>query len=151
MRLVMGRKPAWWLGAAAVVAAIGVVAVGVPAYNERARHDELAEAFRNLSAIRTWMDGYYQYHRTYARGDVCGASVVPPDRARYFSYACALDTTSGAPPGQSYAAIATGISSHTAGFKFTIDQKNNRATQSIPADWGRLPADARTKWVERKP
>lgn len=139
------------IAVAAIAAIIAAIAFAVPAYNDRARRDQLAEAFRNLSDIQVWMDGYFQHYRTYARLDVCGASVVPADRARYFSYACILDTTAGAAPGQSYIAIATGVSPRTTGFKYTIDQKKNRATVSIAANWGALPANARNAWVEREP
>lgn len=138
------------LGAAAI-AVLVAAALGLPAYNDRARHAEIHEAFRNLSDIGTWMEGYYQHYRNYAKGDVCGAAVVPEERARHFTYTCALNTTAGAASGQSYKITAKGKSRHTTGFIFTIDQSKARATLSIPADWGPLPANARATWVDRKP
>ena len=138
------------LGVVAVVI-IAAAAFALPAYNDRARRSELQEAFQNLSDIQVWMENFHNYGKTFARVDTCGAAVVPPERAQYFSYACALDTTAGAPPGQSYTATAKGKSRHTAGFSFRIDQTKARATAAIPADWGPLPADARSAWVDRKP
>ncbi len=149
MRRIAGRKLFWWLGAAAV-AGIAVVAAGIPVYNEWQRRAQLSEAFRNLADIQVWMEAYYAHNRSYARAGVCGAAVVPADRARYFAYSCVPDTVAGAPPGQTYAATANGKSRHTEGFVFSIDEKKQRVTRSVPADWGRLPPKATTTWLDRK-
>ena len=138
------------LGATVIVAIIGAIALAIPAYTDRLRRDQVLEAFQNLSDIQAWMEGFYKHYRNYARGDLCGAAVVPEDRARYFTYACAVDTTAGAAPGQSYKATATGKSCPMAGFAFAIDEKKARATLSIPSDWGALPASAGSIWVDRK-
>ncbi len=149
MRFSAGRKLIWWLGAAAVVAGIAVVAAGVTAFSDWQRRDQLNEAFRNLSDIQAWMDAYYAHHRTYARAGACGAAVVPADRARHFTYACAPYTVAGAPPGQTYTAFATGKSRYTTGFAFSIDEKKRRITVSVPPDWGSLPRAAATKLLDR--
>ena len=150
MRLFAGRKLALSLGAAALVAVIAAVAFGLPAYHERQRRAQLNEAFRNLSDIQVWMDAYYAHHRTYARAGVCGAAVVPADRAQNFTYACVPDAKPGAPAGQTYVATATGKSSQTRGFVFSIDEKKQRATLAAPADWGPMPAAARSNWLEKR-
>lgn len=150
MRLVKGRKLLWWLGAAAVVAAIAVVAAGIPAYNERQRREQLNEAFRNLADVQAWMEAYYAHHRSYARAGVCGAAVVPEDRIRYFSYSCVPDAVAGGTPGQTYTATATGKSRHTVGFIFSVDEKKQRVTLSVPADWGPLPPTAGSAWLEKR-
>lgn len=150
MRPGLGRKLIGWLGAAAVVAVIAVVALGLPAYNERQRRDQLNEAFRNLSDIQVWMDAYYAHHRAYARADVCGAAVVPADRAQYFTYSCAPDPKPGSPAGQTYVATATGKARHTNGFVFSIDEKKRRSTMATPADWGPMPAAAKSIWLDRR-
>jgi Tfp pilus assembly protein PilE len=142
------------IAAAAAVGVAGIAAIAyfqVPAYKERARDEQLAEAFRNLSDIHAWMDGYHQHYKTYANRDACAAAAVPAERARHFDYACVLDTAAGAGPGQSYTAIATGKSPGTAGFKFTIDQNKNKATATVARDWGALPANAGSVWLGRKP
>ena len=138
------------LGAFAAGVAVVSIVFSIPAYNERARRAEIQEAFRNLSDIETWMTGYYQHYKNYSNGDVCGAAMVPEERARYFAYSCTLTTTAGSPPGRSYKATATGKTRHTAGFTFTIDQNKVRATVSIPSDWGPLPANAGATWVDRR-
>lgn len=150
MRLVKGRKLIWWLGAAALLALIAVVAAGLPAYNERQRREQLDEAFRNLADVQAWMEAYYAHHRSYARAGVCGAAVIPEDRMQYFSYLCVPDAAAGAPPGQTYTATATGKSRHTTGFVFSIDEKKQRSTKSVPAEWGPLPPTAGTIWLDRK-
>lgn len=149
MRLLAGRKLAWSLGAVGIVAVAAAVAIGVPAYGDWQRRNQLTEAFRNLSDIHTWMVAYYAHHRSYARNGACGAAIVPDDRAKYFTYTCAPDTVAGAQPGQTFKAFATGKSRYTAGFTFTIDEKNLRATTSVPADWGHLPPAAAGKWLDR--
>ena len=139
------------LGAATLVVIIASIAFALPSYNERMRRNQLLEAFQNLSDIQLWMEGFYQHYRVYARGDVCGAAVVPEARAQHFTYTCALDTTAGVAPGQSYTATATGKSRYTTGFIFTIDQNKIHGTVSIPSDWGTPSASAQTTWVDRKP
>jgi type IV pilus assembly protein PilE len=137
-----------------VVAIVAIIAsFALPAYNDYVRRSQLTEAFTNLSDFRIRMEQFYQDNRTYANAGACGAALPSAGNARYFTYACALDTTPGAPAGQSYTMTATGSNSNTSGFVFTINQTNTRATTSIASAWnaGVLPADAGTRWVDRKP
>lgn len=137
-----------------VVAIVAIIAsFALPAYNDYVRRSQLTEAFTNLSDFRIRMEQYYQDNRTYSNAGACGASLPTAGNSRYFGYACALDTTVGAPAGQSYTMTATGSNANTSGFVFTINQTNTRVTTSIASAWnaGVLPADAGTRWVDRKP
>jgi type IV pilus assembly protein PilE len=135
----------------AVVALLATVAY--PAYTDYTRRSMLAEATSNLSDFRVRMEQFYQDNRSYANGGgACGAALPAAGDARYFAYACTLDTTAGMPAGQSYRASATGnAGSNVAGFVFTVNERNVRATTGMHADWGALPADAGTRWIIRKP
>ncbi len=131
-----------------------LAAVAMPAYNDYVRRGMLVEATNNLSDMRVRMEQFYQDNRTYAGGGLngCGIAAPPAGDARYFTYTCALDTTVGAAPGQSYRITATGnASSNVTGFVFTLNERNVRATTGMHASWGALPAEAAFSWSTRKP
>jgi type IV pilus assembly protein PilE len=137
------------------VAILAILAsVAFPAYTDYTRRSMITEATANLADFRVRMEQFYQDNRTYAGGGLngCGAAAPPAADQRYFAIACALNTTAGMPAGQSYRATATGAAgSNVAGFVFTINERNVRATTGMHASWGALPADAGTRWVNRKP
>lgn len=136
--------------AVAVIAILS--AIGYPSYRDHVRRTQIQEAFAQLSDYRLRMEQYYQDNRRYANlaGTACGVPVPAPQDPR-FGYVCALDTTVGAAAGQSYTATATGSAGYANGFAFTINERNVRATTLMHADWGTLPADANTRWIQRKP
>jgi type IV pilus assembly protein PilE len=135
------------------VAIIAILAaIAIPNYNDYIRRSQLQEAFTNLSDFRVRMEQFYQDNRSYANGGNCGAAA--PGGAKYFGFACALNTTAGAPAGQSYTATATAIATASAaGAIFTIDQKNVKATVAMPTEWqtSALPGDAGSRWVDKRP
>lgn len=138
---------------AMVVMAI-LAAVALPSYTDHVRRGMLVEATNNLSDMRVRMEQYYQDNRNYAGGGLngCGVAGPPAGDARYFVYACALDTTAGAAAGQSYRITATGVAgSNVTGFVFTLNETNVHATSGMHASWGALPADANIRWSTRKP
>jgi type IV pilus assembly protein PilE len=132
------------------VVVIGILsAIAYPSYTDYVRRGQLQEAFTNLSDFRVRMEQYYQDNRSYANaGGACGAAAVPGGSIKYFGYACALNTTAGAPAGQSYTMTATGASSNTTGFVYTINERNVRATTSV-GPWT-LAADAASRWQDKK-
>lgn len=103
-----------------VVAIIAILAaIAIPIYSTYVTRSKLTDAQNNLSAYRVQMEQYFQDNRQYANGTNCG---VTPTSTKYFTYTCALTT-----PG--YTITATGVTgTQTAGFVFTIDQGNTRAT-----------------------
>ncbi len=131
-----------------VVAVIGILsAFAFPAYQDYVRRGQLAEAFTNMNDYRLRMEQYFQDNRNYASGVNCGVGLPS---GRYFTYGCALDTTAGAAANQSYRLTATGTSGYTTGFSYSIDERNNRVTTGI-GEWGILPSDAGSRWVDKKP
>jgi type IV pilus assembly protein PilE len=118
-----------------VVAIIGVLAaVAIPSYNDYVRRGALQEGFGLMSDFRVRMEQFYQDNRSYANpANTCGA-VIPGNTAR-FTFACQLDTTGGAPPGQSYTLTGTGVGT-LLNFTYTINETNTRRTTNVPADWG---------------
>jgi len=134
-----------------VVVVISVLAsLAYPSYTDYVRRGQLQEAFANLSDYRVRMEQFYQDNRSYANGANCGASALPGGNVKYFGYTCTLNTTAGAPAGQSYTMAAAGSSGGVVGFTFTINERNVRATTAIPTAWGALPGDAGIRWVDKK-
>jgi type IV pilus assembly protein PilE len=119
-----------------------LAAIAIPNYSRYVTRGALVEATNTLSDYRVRMEQFYQDNRSYrnAGGD-CG--VVLPAGLDSFGVTCAI-----AAAGQAYTATATGAG-RTAGFVYTINQANVRATAAIPSSWGTLPADAATRWVTR--
>lgn len=125
--------------------------IAYPSYGDYVRRSHLQEAFAGLSEFRMRMEQYFQDNRSYANAGACGAANPVGTNPR-FAYACALDTTGGAPAGQSYRMTASGNGgSPVEGFVYTIDERNVRATTGMYVDWGSLPADANARWIDRKP
>ena len=133
-----------------VIVVISILtSLAYPSYTDYVRRGQLQEAFANLSDYRVRMEQFYQDNRTYANGANCGAAAFPAGNVKYFGYTCVLNTTAGAPAGQSYTMTALGSSGGVTGFTYTINEKNVRATTATPA-WGALPGDAGGRWVDKK-
>jgi type IV pilus assembly protein PilE len=138
--------------AVAVIAILAAIAI--PNYNDYIRRSQLQEAFTNLSDFRIRMEQYYQDNRSYANGAACGAANPSAGSSKYFGFGCALNTTGGAPAGQSYTATATAIATASAaGAVFTINEKNVKATVTMPTEWqsSALPGDAGSRWIDKRP
>jgi type IV pilus assembly protein PilE len=106
-----------------------LTAIAVPAYSDYVTRGRLAEAYAMLGGQRVRMEQYYQDQRSYT--GACSAGTVAPPMAAtsYFNYSCNI-----AADGQSYTLVADGQSS-LAGFRFTVDQNNGRATPGVPSGW----------------
>lgn len=125
-----------------VVAIFGILAsVAIPNYSRYVTRGNLVEAGNALSEYRVRLEQFYQDNRSYANAGACGPAL--PAGLANFTVACVIGAG-----GQAFTATATGAG-NTAGFVYTINQANVRATTAIPASWGALPADAGTKWVTR--
>jgi type IV pilus assembly protein PilE len=125
-----------------VMAVLGILAaIGIPNYSRYVTRGNLVEAGNALSEYRVRLEQFYQDNRTYANGAACGQAV--PTALTNFAVTCAI-----AAGGQAFTATATGAG-NTAGFRYTINQANVRATTALPAHWGTLPGDAGTRWVTR--
>ena len=117
------------------VAIVGILAaIAYPSYRDHLVRGYLTDATTGLSAMRADMERYYQDNRTYA--SVRDKDSAPPcltaTSAGQFTLACAdaddlTDTT--------FKITATG-SGAVNGFIYSIDQKNNRHTDAVPAGSG---------------
>jgi type IV pilus assembly protein PilE len=111
-----------------VVAIIGILAaVAVPQYQDYVLRANIQEAASTLSDYRTRMEQSYQDNRTYIAGGNC-AVAVPAATVRW-TYTCVAGTT------QTFTATATGASTMT-DFIYSINERNARVTDKLPAKWG---------------
>jgi type IV pilus assembly protein PilE len=111
-----------------VVAIIAILAnIALPAYSEYVMRGRIPDATANLANKRAQIELFYDNNHTYAAGlPDCAADDTAT--SRYFSF--------GAAPcdGTTYTITATGTGS-MAGFVYTINQANARATTGVPTGW----------------
>jgi type IV pilus assembly protein PilE len=133
-----------------VLIVIGIIsilaAIALPSYNNYIRRGKLAEATSQLSSMRVKMEQYFQDNRSYV--GACANGTVAPlpsgDNAKYFTYSC--------PPASltatTYLIDAVGNAAQgMAGFEYTIDQNNTKATVSTP--WPSAPSNPGC-WIIRQ-
>lgn len=120
------------------VAIIAILsAVALPAYNDYVMRGRLVEATTLLSDGRVRLEQYYQDNRNYGSGTTCGLTF---SNGSFFNISCAASNS-----GQSFTLTATG-SGPAAGFTYTINQANTRATSASQSGWG----TSTTCWVVRR-
>lgn len=126
-----------------VVAIIGILAtVAIPSYRDYVLRARLVDMTNALSDARVRMEQSYADNRTYtgAGGD-CGAQMPVVE---FFVVTCAPGAN-----GQTYTLTGTG-NDVMAGFSYTLDQANQRATLGWPSHWGSIPAEGATRWLLKK-
>jgi type IV pilus assembly protein PilE len=104
-----------------VVGIIGILAaIALPSYRDYVIRSKLAEAYSNLSALRTQAEQHFQDNRTYA-SFTCPPTLVG---SKYFDYTC-----NPAPTATTYTFVATGKDAEgLTGISFTINEANTKAT-----------------------
>lgn len=112
--------------AVAIVAILASVAL--PAYQDYVRRGNIPEATSGLGQGRIAMEQWFQDNRTF-EGAAC------PPNGRNFGFACETTATT-------FLITATGTGG-MAGFSYTIDQNNTRASTT---PWG----DGASCWVARR-
>ena len=112
-----------------------LAAIAYPSYTAYVTRGKLAEGTSALSDGRVKMEQFFQDNRTYVGGPA-------PAATANFTYAV---TNPGTPPASSYTITATGING-AAGFVYTINQNNVKATTAAPSGWG----TSTTCWVSKK-
>ncbi len=122
-----------------VVVAIAAIiaAFALPAYRDHMLRSYIPEASSGLQLTALRLEQYYQDHRSYRNGDVCGVTLPNSER---FNFSCASPED-----GQSFLLSATGMSAMK-GFTFTIDQQGQTRTTALPDGWGVAPLDC---WVSK--
>lgn len=111
-----------------VVAIVGILAaVGIPQYRDYVLRGKLAEAYTNLSTLRTQMEQSFQDNRTYIGFPCPVAGGSQPTGSKYFTYTCNPAVTA-----TTYTFVATGIASQGLdGIAFTINDQNVKATTMV--------------------
>jgi type IV pilus assembly protein PilE len=105
-----------------------LAAVALPSYSRYVLRARVTDGLAGLSDMRLKMEQYFQDNRTYVGACAAGTVAPLPATTANFSYACSgLSATA-------YLVTATGVGV-MAGFTYTIDQANARATTSVPAGW----------------
>ena len=124
-----------------VLAIVAILAaIAVPSYTDYIRRGKITDAVSALAGMRVKMEQYFQDNRTYAGACPVSGTIAPrPAPTANFTFDCPTLNLS------TYVVTATGIAS-MAGFVYTIDQANNRATTGAPTGW----ATNATCWVIRK-
>ena len=131
------------------VAVIAILAaIAVPNYSAYVTRSKIIGATTRMGDIRTQMEKYFFDNRTYSNAGVCGAlpaiTAYNADPSSDFAITC--------PPGlltaTTYTLQADGIGARgMGGFRFTVDQANQKATVTVPAGWGGAGSLC---WVLRK-
>lgn len=120
-----------------VVAIIGILAsVALPSYNDYVTRGRIPDATSNLAAKRVQLEQFFQDNRTYVGATACNADSAT---SQYFDFSCTAQTAT------TYTLQAAGKSS-MAGFTYTINQDNAKATTAVPAGW----TTNATCWVTKK-
>ena len=121
-----------------VIAIISILsAIALPAYQDHVMRARIAEAHSELSSVRPKLEQHFLDNRSYA-GACSATSVAPLPTGKNFTFACALGQTT-------YTVTATGIDK-AAGFAFTVNEANVRATTAAPSGYN----TSTTCWITRK-
>jgi type IV pilus assembly protein PilE len=109
-----------------VVAIVGILsAIALPSYQEYVIRGHIPDATSNLANKRIQMEQFFQDNRTYTAGPGCTSDAAS---SRYFDFSC---TGLGA---TAYTLQAVGKAA-MAGFTYTIDQQNAKATTAAQTGW----------------
>ena len=122
-----------------VVAIAGILAaVALPAYTDYVVRGKIPEATSNLATKRVQMEQYFQDNLTYASAPACTSDSTS---SQYFTFSCSAATAT------AFTLQAVGSGS-MAGFTYTLDQTNAKATPAVPSGWASHSPD--NCWVTKK-
>ena len=109
-----------------VVAIIGILsAVALPAYQKYIIRGKIPDATSSLSLKAVRLEQFFQDNKTYVNAPDCASDTTT---SKYFSFQCTASSAT------AYTLAATGAGS-MAGFGYTIDQSNAKATTAVPSGW----------------
>lgn len=120
-----------------VVAIVSILAaVAFPAYTDYVVRGKIPDATSTLATKRVQMEQFFQDNRTYVAAPACTADTAS---SQYFDFSCAVQTAT------TYTLQAVGKAT-MAGFTYTINQDNAKATSAVPTGW----TTNTTCWVTKK-
>lgn len=125
-----------------------LAAVALPSYRDYVMRGRLADVPTALSTMRAQMERHYQDNRTYA--SVTGFTTpcaATPESARTFGDFVVTCGDDPEPSATAFQLVATG-SGQTAGFKFTVNQLDAKATKATPSGSGYNTCDS--KWLLKR-
>lgn len=119
------------------VAIIAILAaIAIPNYSDYVTRSKIIDGTTRMGDVRTQMEKYFFDNRTYSNAGVCGAQpaiiAYSADPASDFTMTC--------PPGlltaTTYTLQVDGRAARgMAGFRYTVDQANQKVTVGVPAGW----------------
>jgi len=110
-----------------VVAIIGILAtIAVPSYNDYVTRSKIPDATSGLASKRIQMEQFFQDNRTYAGAPACDDDTAT---SQHFNFSCSVAGTATV-----FTLQAVGKNT-MAGFTYTVDQDNARATPSAKTGW----------------
>jgi len=126
-----------------VVVVVGILAaIAVPSYTAYVVRGKIPDATSNLATKRVQMEQFFQDNRTYVGAPACNADTTT---SQYFDFSCSPAATQVSYTLQAAGKTAVGKNS-MAGFTYTINEQNAKATTSVPAGW----TASATCWVTKK-
>ena len=127
-----------------VIAVVGILAaIAIPQYNDYVIRSRIVGATSALSDMRVRMEQYFQDNRTYV--GACAANTVAPLPPNTTTF---IFTCNPVPTATTFTVLATGASSMN-GFTYTVDQGNNRTSQTTAAAaWPSIPLQ--NCWITSK-
>ncbi len=119
------------------VAIIAILsAIALPSYQDYVTRGRFSEAHGTLASQGVRMEQFFQDNRTYVGACTAGSVAPPMTNTTHYTFSCSgLAATA-------FTLTATG----TDGFRFTLDQNQNRATTAAKTGW----TTNATCWVRKK-
>lgn len=112
-----------------VVAIIGILAaIAAPSYRNYVISSSLSEATSGLADKRIKMEQFFQDNRTYV-GSTAAGMPCANESGQNFDFSCGAS-----PSATAYTITATGKNS-AAGFSFTVNEANTKASTATLAGW----------------
>lgn len=119
------------------VAIIGILAaIALPQYSDYVTRSKIPEATGGLSTKRVRIEAFYDNNRTYVGAPDCASDSTS---SKYFTFSCSASSAT------AFTLQASG-SGTMAGFTFTVNESNTKATTSVPSGW----TSSANCWVTRK-
>lgn len=116
---------------------VGIIAmVALPSYRDYVVRGKIPDATSSLAAKRVQAEQFFQDNRTYVGAPACTADTAS---SQFFDFSCTGVTAS------AYTLQAVGKNS-MAGFTYTVDQSNSKASTISASGW----TGNSTCWVTKK-